>query len=218
MPTQKGPGRPDDGLAAEIDSLLKKLPHADPSLANAAPGPGGNPADGAARTRRPVQGGRPGAPVPTGPTLPDRKTIIAVWGRVALAAVFGLALTQWPYARECGWALAGYGAALVAILLAAGWCGFVTWEHRLGLAHLTSIIVFFWGVVLSAEVLLPRLGYSVDTATWRCPAPAPPVAPAQVPLVPPPVESGTEPTTPELQGAVGDSVFVPPPASDSVPS
>jgi hypothetical protein len=31
-----------------------------------------------------------------------------------------------------------------------------------------SFILLFWGIVLAAEQLLPRIGYAAVTAGWRC--------------------------------------------------
>jgi hypothetical protein len=36
----------------------------------------------------------------------------------------------------------------------------------------------FWGVVLAAEQVLPRVGYAAESQAWTCRAPAP--APARV--------------------------------------
>jgi hypothetical protein len=49
-----------------------------------------------------------------------------------------------------------------------------------------SLILGFWGVVLAAEQVLPRIGYAEEEATWMCSAEevAPPAAlPAVVPVV-----------------------------------
>ena len=177
MPAGKDPRRPDQDFASEIDKLLKKLPHADPSLsggeAPSAAGPVG-------ATRAPL----PGAAVSSGAEPIDRKTLLAVWGRLTLVVVFGLALTQWPYQRDCGWGLTWYCAAVAMFVIAAGWCAMVTWEDRVGLGHILSLVACFWGIVLSADVLLPRLEYSVDRATWRCSAPTAMVPAAVIPAAP----------------------------------
>jgi hypothetical protein len=111
---------------------------------------------------------------------------------LAGAAVLGGALTQWPYPTACGWPLYGYLAAVGALLLAAGWTAVAAWRFRIGPAHALSLVVGFWGVVLAAEQILPRVGYAAETRYWRCaslraaeatPAPArvaPAAAPARV--------------------------------------
>jgi len=186
----------DDALASEIDALLKKLPQADPGLV-------GRPA---ASARPPSTApARPDAPAgsrPARPTEPRAASPIAVWARVVLGAVFGIALTQWPYRTDCGWPLLGYTAAVAVLLLTAGWCTVPTWRHRAGVAHVVSLLLGFWGIALSASILLPRIGYAADAATWRCPAsaPAPPPRAAPAPLTEPaqavPPGGQVEPETP----------------------
>jgi hypothetical protein len=39
----------------------------------------------------------------------------------------------------------------------------------MGLAHLLSQLLVIWGLVLAAAVVLPRVGYAKDAATWLCP-------------------------------------------------
>jgi hypothetical protein len=202
MPAGKDPPQSDKDLASEIDKLLKKLPHADPSLSGAQ-------ASSAAPPAGIAHSARAAATTATKSTPIDGKILLAVWGRVALVGLFGLALTQWPFARDCGWGLVWYAAAVATLLVAGGWCAMVTWEHRVGLAHIVSLVVGFWGIVLSAEMLLPRFGYSVDRATWRCvsaaavaPAPTIPAAPA---TIAPPADSVALQSTDTL-GAVASSL------------
>ena len=182
MAKKNEPVRPkQDSLASEIDALLKKLPGADPDLVGGAAAPS-RPAPGAAT--------RPGAPPPRPQPRPaagglpsDGRTTLAVWGRVALGVLLGVGLTQWPYRSDCGWRLLGYGTAVSVMLLVAGWCAISTWRHRVALAHVVSLILGFWGIVLAAEILLPRIGYASQDATWRCPAPA--AVPVRRPTPPP---------------------------------
>ena len=46
----------------------------------------------------------------------------------------------------------------------AAWIAFVSWRLRRGVAHVLGLILFFWGTVLAAEQLLPRIGYAVVEA------------------------------------------------------
>jgi hypothetical protein len=39
---------------------------------------------------------------------------------------------------------------------------------RNGLTHLVSFVLFYWGLVLAAEQVLPRIGYAADPAAWLC--------------------------------------------------
>jgi len=179
----------DDALASEIDALLKKLPQADPGLVG-----------------RPAAAARPPSTAPVRPapaTEPRTSSPIAVWARVVLGAVFGVALTQWPYRTDCGWPLLGYAAAVAVLLLTAGWCTVTTWRHRAGIAHIVSLLLGFWGIVLSASILLPRIGYAADAATWRCPAPVPASPPRAAPAPvtePPPAAPGVGEAAPETPG------------------
>ena len=118
-------------------------------------------------------------------------------GRVALGALFAVGLSQWPYRTQCGWPLFGYTAVVALMLVVGGWCALASWRHHMGAAHLVSLGLVFWGIVLGAEVLLPRIGYSVDSETWRCPTPAvarpAPIRatpPASVPAVQDPTAAG----------------------------
>lgn len=189
MAKKNEPVRPkQDSLASEIDALLKKLPGAEPDLvgggtAPARPAAGSAPGPGAMTPSRP----RPAA----GASPPGGGTRLAVWSRVALGALFGIALTQWPYRHDCGWGLLGYGAAVSVMLVVAGWCAITTWRQRSAVAHVVSLVMGFWGIVLAAEVLLPRIGYASDGATWRCPVPAAAPAPRRVP--PPPAATSQPP-------------------------
>jgi hypothetical protein len=165
-----------DPLADEIDALLKKLPHAEPEpAAPKVPSP-------PPPVRRPAPSG-PRAPAPR-----EGRPPLGVWAQVAGGVVLGGALTQWPYVAACGWGLLGYAAAVVALLIVGGWCAMESWRSRLGAAHVVSLVLVFWGVALAAEVLLPRIGYAADEATWRCvaeadavPSRALPAQPAAVP-------------------------------------
>lgn len=188
-----------DSLASEIDALLKKLPGAEPDLVGGSAAParraaGAGPSQGAATPSRP-------RPAVGGPS-PDPRTRLAVWSRVGLGVILGVALTQWPYRNDCGWRLLGYGAAVSVLLLVAGWCTITTWRHRAAFAHVVSLLMGFWGIVLAAEVLLPRIGYASEDATWRCPVPAATPAPRRVP--PPPVATPQPPATDDPAGPVAE--------------
>jgi hypothetical protein len=188
MAKDKPPQRPKvDPLAAEIDALLKKLPHADPGLRGDEPPPS-----------RSVTASPPPArvaPPPGKPRPPDRRTALGVWGRVLLGVVFAAALTQWPYRADCGWPLYVYSTVVLLLLVVGAWGALASWRQHIGAAHLLSLVVVFWGLVLSAEIVLPRVGYAVDAATWRCQPPQP-VTPARRPAVAPPLE----PVQPDAAG------------------
>jgi hypothetical protein len=90
------------------------------------------------------------------------------WARVALAVLLGVCITQWPYAHECGLALLGYSGAVGTVILAGSWVGLVSWRRRNPYAHVLALVLAFWGIVLAAEQLLPRIGYAAEPAAWQC--------------------------------------------------
>ena len=77
-------------------------------------------------------------------------------------------MTQWPYARGCGWLLAGYLSAVAMVMLAAGWVAVASWKLRDGAAHVLAVLLLLWGLGLVAERVLPRVGYAAQQATWGC--------------------------------------------------
>lgn len=157
MPDEKP--RDWDKELAEVDRLLAKLPHADPTL-----GRGQKPAV-------PTPGApRPPASLPsaagTGPTTPAQR--LGVWIRVGLGIVIGLAMTQWPYPNACGMRLGFYLVGIATVLTAGIWGALSSWRHRMGGPHALSISLVVWGAVLFAGVIVPRVGADA-TATWFCP-------------------------------------------------
>jgi len=50
------------------------------------------------------------------------------------------------------------GAGTVTV--AGVWTGVSSWKRRMGLAHLLSLGLVIWGLVLAAGVVLPRVGYT----------------------------------------------------------
>jgi len=99
---------------------------------------------------------------------PPLRDLIGLWARVTLALLLGALMTQWPYSHQCGLPLLGYTGAVATVILAASWTGFASWRRRNGYAHVLSLMLAFWGVVLAAEQVLPRIGYAAEQATWQC--------------------------------------------------
>ena len=202
MAAKKGDDKPKrDPLADEIDALLKKLPHAEPepSAPKMAPPPRPAPAPSP---------GRPPAPRPSATGRPP----LGVWAQVAAAMVLAAAFTQWPYEAACGWGLLGYGSAVTALLIVGGWCVTEAWRARLAAAHVVSLIVVFWGIALAAEVVLPRIGYAAESATWRCTVEAPAAVPARTAPAAAPVD---QPDPAAAPAASADSVADSTAAGDS---
>lgn len=200
MPKKPPPEKSRDSLMDEVDSLLKRLPGADPSLRSdpdAPPPPAvtGN-TGGMPRQQRPVPRRGP----PPGPTRGDK---IVTWSALGGGIVLGLALTQWPYASACGFPLLGYLAAVLTVFIVAGWVFIATWFFRMGFAHLVALILGFWGIVLAAEQVLPRIGYAEKEATWMCTDEEPVPSPA-LPVVVPAIADSAD-TLSDSLGAVADS-------------
>lgn len=141
-----------------MDRLLAQLAHFG-SAAIAAPEPRVAPAPATVTRHRSALASA---------ATPSRHDFTALWARVVLAILLGGLMTQWPYPHGCGWPLLGYLGAVFTVLLAASWVGIATWKLRSAMAHILSLILFFWGTVLAAEQLLPRIGYAADEATWEC--------------------------------------------------
>ena len=144
-------------LAKEIDKLLKQLPGADPHLR-------GDPEPAGVRgAPRPASSDAPKEPEPSA-----QAQSISVWLRVVLAAGLAGAITQWPYAYECGWSLRFYLGAIATILIGGAWASVWAWRLRSASAHAVSLIIVFWGITLAAEQILPRIGYASVTKEWSC--------------------------------------------------
>jgi hypothetical protein len=102
------------------------------------------------------------------------------WGaflRLALATALGVGILFWPYSHRCGVGMAAYVAATAAIVAGGLWSSVWTWRHRTARAHVLSLLLVVWGMVLGAVEVLPRIGYAkADPARptgWTCAAPAP---------------------------------------------
>jgi hypothetical protein len=117
------------------------------------------------------------------------------WLKVLIAVAAAAGLMFWPWPGKCGAPLMGFTAATGAVALLGLWSAVGTWRHRLGWAHVASLLVTVWGVALGAREVLPRVGYAVPTAErgagWSCPAgsteggvtsPAPQAAPTGAPV------------------------------------
>lgn len=144
-----GPGRDWDKELAEIDKVMAKAPAVPPSppvRAPAAPAPANAPAAAPARAG----------------------TALGSWTKVLLGVVLASAMTQWPYQANCGTPLFLYTGAAAMVPVAGAWAGLATWRRRMGFAHLLSLLVIFWGAVLLAQIILPRIGYAKTVATWWC--------------------------------------------------
>jgi hypothetical protein len=95
--------------------------------------------------------------------------------RLALASALGVAILFWPYPKSCGVELYGYLAAVTVVMAGGLWSSIWTWHHRTARAHVLSLLLVIWGVVLGAVEVLPHAGYARADATrragWSCVAP-----------------------------------------------
>ena len=89
---------------------------------------------------------------------------------VGLSLGLGVAMPFWPYGHACGWGLLFYSLAIMTVMAAGVWTSILTWYSRLGVSHVVAVLVFAWGITLSAAEVLPRTGISLlpIQASWWC--------------------------------------------------
>jgi hypothetical protein len=129
----------------------------------------------AAAPRPPVAGSAPGAvqAPPAGAGAPERATTgFGVYARLSLAVALGVGMIFWPYAARCGPGLGLYLGAVGALLVSGIWSGVWSFRHRAARAHVLSLLLVLWGLVLAGIEVLPRVGYAIPTvdhpAAWTC--------------------------------------------------
>ncbi len=140
-----------------VDRLLRQLPHADPTLK-------GDPDPAAQRSGPAVATPRPGPAV----VLAKAEPAWVTWSKVGLGVLLAVALTQWPYGRECGGELMLYLIAVGAVVLGGVWGAVASWGARRGAAHVVALSVLGYGLTLALLEILPRIGYATLEASWRC--------------------------------------------------
>jgi heme A synthase len=101
-------------------------------------------------------------------TVPLARRPLGIRFFVGLSLALGVALPYWPYASVCGWGLIFHALAVSVLVVAGVWTSILTWNGRLGLSHILAILIFCWGLTLSALEVLPRTGYAKAEATWWC--------------------------------------------------
>ena len=93
--------------------------------------------------------------------------------RLALATALAVGILFWPYPSRCGVGLAGYLAAVSVVTVGGLWSSVWTWRHRTARAHILSLALVAYGLVLGAMEILPRTGYAkADTERSFCRAAA----------------------------------------------
>ena len=143
-----------DKELAEVDRLLNQLPsHREEQVA-------------AQSAKRAQPATRPAAGAPEASTSGGR---IGTWARVGLGLALGIGMPLWPYDHACGIKLFLYFGGVLTVVVAGVWSSLSSWKRRMGTAHLMSQLLVIWGLVLTAQVVLPRVGYTKVPATWFCP-------------------------------------------------
>jgi hypothetical protein len=142
-------GKDDHQEAVVVDQLLKKLRPFDRSYVAERENATGVRQFSRAKSRPPLR--------PAG-----------VWARVMLGMLLGVALTQWPYPHACDKPLILYLVAIATVMVAGLWGARASWRSRMGFAHIIALGTILWGLTLSAQEVLPRVGYAKVRMSWRC--------------------------------------------------
>jgi hypothetical protein len=102
-----------------------------------------------------------------------RTRTLGVLARLTVAVGLGVGILFFPYEHRCGLALAGYLAAIGVVVGSGVWSAIWSWRHRSSRAHVLSLAIILWGLVLGAVEVLPRSGYAKpgpeSPLTWFCP-------------------------------------------------
>ena len=117
--------------------------------------------------------GKPGARETAPAEKPARTTGgFGVFARLTLSVMLGVAIVVWPYESRCGFGLFAYLAAVLVVAVSGGWSAVWTWRHRAARAHVLSLLILLWGLVLGSMEVLPRVGYAKadlrHPAGWMC--------------------------------------------------
>jgi len=158
---------------AKIDKQLASISD-DKLLADSKPVPAGKGAAPAALPApKSAAPARSAAPSAAAPSAAGTRPWLA-WVKVTIAVAAAAGLMFWPWPARCGPPLLGFTAATGGVALLGLWSAIGTWRHRLGLAHVASLLVMVWGMALGAREILPRVGYAMPTADrtagWSCDA------------------------------------------------
>jgi hypothetical protein len=88
--------------------------------------------------------------------------------RLVLSVALGIGILFWPYGNRCGVGLAGYLITVLAVTGSGVWSAIWTWRHRTGRAHMLSLLLIAWGLILGTTEILPRVGYAKEALPWSC--------------------------------------------------
>jgi hypothetical protein len=102
----------------------------------------------------------------------EQASVLAVWARVGLVATLATAISFWPYAHTCGYALFAYLGACAMIVIGGLWASMCTWQSRMAAAHMLALLLVVVGLVAVGAQVAPRVGYTEADAThpahWWC--------------------------------------------------
>ena len=87
--------------------------------------------------------------------MPGPVIVTRMW--VGLGAVYGGAMTYWPYPKTYLWGLVSYLLSLGLVLVTGIWGARLSWEARLGAAHTIALATVLWAITLAAAVTLPLI-------------------------------------------------------------
>jgi cytochrome bd-type quinol oxidase subunit 2 len=101
-----------------------------------------------------------------------RTSTFGVVARLTLATALAVGVAIWPYDHGCGLKLLYYLFALAVVTGAGVWSAIWSWRHHSGRAHVLSLALVAYGLILGAGEILPRVGYATPTlerpAVWGC--------------------------------------------------
>ena len=92
--------------------------------------------------------------------MQQRISGVALAVNATLAAALGIGILFWPYPKQCGVGLGGYLVAVGVVTLGGLWSSVWTWRHRTARAHVLSLLLVVWGILLGALEILPHAGYA----------------------------------------------------------
>lgn len=99
-------------------------------------------------------------------------TTFGVFARLILVILLGFGMLFWPYSARCGPGLFAFLFASGMVVVGGVWSAVWTWRHRSAQAHVLSLLLVIWGLVLAGLEILPRTGYAAPStqhpATWMC--------------------------------------------------
>jgi peptidoglycan/LPS O-acetylase OafA/YrhL len=156
-----------DKELAKIDKQLASI--SDEELKKGAPPV---PAKGGAVERPATEQGAARRALPSGTREPRRW---ALYLRLGLSLAAAVAIGFWPheiYSIACGPNLFLYLAAAGLITAGGVWSAVWSWRHRAPRAHLLSLAIAMWGLMVAASEVLPRVGYARtpgdQPVVWLC--------------------------------------------------